>query len=88
MCTRSGDLLWDAELGQVALIAKSGRPAILAVPFDRQLLELGVHCLSGSLACYWLPGGPGVSPRSVRCSEHCRNSITGSRMRRCMMFCA
>jgi antitoxin (DNA-binding transcriptional repressor) of toxin-antitoxin stability system len=28
--TRSGDLLRDAELGQLALITKHGRPAILA----------------------------------------------------------
>jgi prevent-host-death family protein len=41
--TRSGDLLRDAELGDVAVITKHGRPAILAVPFDRQLLDLGVH---------------------------------------------
>jgi antitoxin (DNA-binding transcriptional repressor) of toxin-antitoxin stability system len=41
--TRSGDLLKDAELGQMAVITKYGRPAILAVPFDRQLLDLGVH---------------------------------------------
>jgi prevent-host-death family protein len=41
--TRSGDLLKDAELGQMAVITKHGRPAILAVPFDRQLLDLGVH---------------------------------------------
>jgi predicted HTH domain antitoxin len=33
----------DAELGQMAVITKHGRPAILAVPFDRQLLDLGVH---------------------------------------------
>jgi prevent-host-death family protein len=41
--TRSGDLLRDAELGQLALITKHGRPAILAVPFDRRLLDQGVH---------------------------------------------
>jgi predicted HTH domain antitoxin len=41
--TRSGDLLRDAELGQVAVITKHRPPAILAVPFDRQLLDLGVH---------------------------------------------
>ena len=40
---RSGDLLRDAENGQVAVITKHGRPAILAVPFDARLLELGVH---------------------------------------------
>ncbi|WP_295383929.1 type II toxin-antitoxin system prevent-host-death family antitoxin [uncultured Thiodictyon sp.] len=41
--TRSGDLLKDAELGQMSLITKHGRPAILALPFDRRLLEQGVH---------------------------------------------
>jgi prevent-host-death family protein len=41
--TRSGDLLKDAELGQVSLITKHGRPAILALPFDRRLLDQGVH---------------------------------------------
>lgn len=41
--TRSGDLLKDAELGQMSLITKHGRPAILALPFDRRLLDLGVH---------------------------------------------
>jgi prevent-host-death family protein len=40
---RSGDLLKDAELGQLAIITKHGRPAILAVPFDRRLLDQGVH---------------------------------------------
>ena len=41
--TRSGDLLHDAALGQLSLITKHGRPAILAVPFDQRLLEQGVH---------------------------------------------
>jgi len=41
--TRSGDPLRDAERGQLALITKHGRPAILAIPFDRRLLEQGVH---------------------------------------------
>lgn len=40
---RSGDLLRDAELGQMAIITKHGRPAILALPFDRRLLDQGVH---------------------------------------------
>ncbi len=39
---RSGDLLRDAEEGRLAVITKYGRPAILAVPFDAQLLELGL----------------------------------------------
>jgi prevent-host-death family protein len=41
--TRSSDLLKDAELGQISLITKHGRPAILALPFDRRLLDQGVH---------------------------------------------
>ena len=40
---RSGKLLRDAENGRLALITKHGRPAILAVPFDERLLELGLH---------------------------------------------
>ena len=40
---RSGELLKDAEDGRLALITKHGRPAILAVPFDERLLDLGVH---------------------------------------------
>lgn len=40
---RSGKLLQDAENGRLALITKRGRPAILAVPFDERLLELGLH---------------------------------------------
>lgn len=41
--TRSGDLLKEAEQGQLSLITKHGRPAILAVPFDQRLIEQGVH---------------------------------------------
>ena len=33
----------DAERGQMALITKHGRPAILALPFDQRLLDEGVH---------------------------------------------
>lgn len=40
---RSGKLIKEAEDGHLALITKHGRPAILAVPFDDRLLELGVH---------------------------------------------
>ncbi|MBK1703417.1 prevent-host-death family protein [Halochromatium glycolicum] len=41
--TRSSDLVKDAELGQPAIITKRGRPAILAVPFDRRLIDQGIH---------------------------------------------
>jgi prevent-host-death family protein len=40
---RSGELFSDAERGQLSLITKNGRPAMVAVPFDRRLLESGVH---------------------------------------------
>ena len=40
---RSGELLRDAEHGRLAVITKHGRPALLAVPFDERLIELGVH---------------------------------------------
>ena len=40
---RAGGLLKDAEAGNLAVITKHGRPAAIAVPFDAELLELGVH---------------------------------------------
>ena len=40
---RSGELLKDAEDGQISLITKHGKPAILAVPFDKMLLSHGIH---------------------------------------------
>jgi prevent-host-death family protein len=40
---RSGDLLREAEAGRISLITKHGRPAILAIPFDQNLLEHGVQ---------------------------------------------
>ena len=40
---RSGELLSNAEDGRLAIITKHGRPAILAVPFDERLVEMGVH---------------------------------------------
>ena len=40
---RSSELLRNAEDGRLAVVTKHGRPAILAVPFDERLLEVGVH---------------------------------------------
>ena len=40
---RSGGLLRQANEGGLSLITKHGQPAALAVPFDAQLLELGLH---------------------------------------------
>ena len=39
----SGTLLKDAENGQISLITKHGKPAILALPFDKQLLKIGIN---------------------------------------------
>ncbi len=40
---RSGELLKGAERGRLAIVTKHGRPAIVAVPLDGRLMELGVH---------------------------------------------
>jgi predicted HTH domain antitoxin len=40
---RADELLRDAEQGRLSLITKDGKPAILAVPFDTRLLDLGIH---------------------------------------------
>ncbi len=40
---RSGALLKDAQEGRLSIITKHGHPAALVVPFDTQLLELGLH---------------------------------------------
>lgn len=40
---RSSELLRNAEDGRLAVVTKHGRPAILAVPFDDRLLDVGVH---------------------------------------------
>ncbi len=40
---RSDELFRDAEQGRLSLITKDGKPAILAVPFDERLLDLGLH---------------------------------------------
>jgi prevent-host-death family protein len=40
---KSGELLRDAEAGQISLTTKHGMPAILAIPFDEHLIRQGVH---------------------------------------------
>ena len=40
---QSSKLIKDAERGQLSLITKHGRPAILAIPFDEKLLKFGVQ---------------------------------------------
>jgi len=40
---RSGELLSDAKAGELSLITKHGRPALIGVPFDKHLIEIGLH---------------------------------------------
>jgi predicted HTH domain antitoxin len=39
----TGQLIHDAEIGKLSLITKHGRPVFLAVPFNEDLLELGLR---------------------------------------------
>jgi prevent-host-death family protein len=39
----TGQLIKDAENGRLSIITKHGHPMILAVPFNSQLLNLGVN---------------------------------------------
>ena len=39
---RSSELVREAEAGQVSIITKRGKPAVLALPFGSRLLNLGV----------------------------------------------
>jgi len=39
----SGEFIKDAEEGRLSIITKHGAPIIIAVPFDSQLLNLGVN---------------------------------------------
>jgi prevent-host-death family protein len=40
---RSGSLLGNAERGDLSIITKHGRPTAIAIPFDSDLMEQGVH---------------------------------------------
>ncbi|OGT50617.1 MAG: prevent-host-death family protein [Gammaproteobacteria bacterium RIFCSPHIGHO2_12_FULL_41_15] len=40
---RTGTLIHDAEKGKLSLVTKRGRPVFLAVPFSKNLIELGLH---------------------------------------------
>ncbi|HEX4044728.1 MAG TPA: UPF0175 family protein [Gammaproteobacteria bacterium] len=39
----TGTLIHDAEVGKLSLITKHGRPVFLAVPFNEELLVLGLR---------------------------------------------
>lgn len=40
---RTGELVKDAEAGQLSVVTKSGRPLFVAVPFDETLVREGIH---------------------------------------------
>ena len=40
---RTGQLVREAESGELSLVMKYGRPVFVAVPMNRRLLEHGVH---------------------------------------------
>ncbi len=63
---RSGELLRDAEKGQLAIITKHGRPAILALPFDERLLQHGV---ARALALHLFEAGGITLARAAKLAE-------------------
>ena len=40
---RTGELIRDAESGQLSVITKHGRPVFVALPFDETLIKSGVN---------------------------------------------
>ncbi|HEC20511.1 MAG TPA: type II toxin-antitoxin system prevent-host-death family antitoxin [Gammaproteobacteria bacterium] len=39
---RTGELIRDAETGELSVVTKQGRPVFIAVPFDEKVLESGI----------------------------------------------
>ena len=39
----TGEFIHDAEAGKLSLVTKHGRPVILAVPFNEDLLDIGLR---------------------------------------------
>lgn len=40
---RTGELVHDAETGQLSVVTKHGRPVFVAVPFDENIVKSGVN---------------------------------------------
>jgi len=40
---RTGELVHDAEAGQLSVITKHGRPVFVAVPFDETVVKSGIN---------------------------------------------
>ncbi len=39
---RTGELIRDAETGELSIVTKHGRPVFIAIPFDEKVVESGV----------------------------------------------
>ncbi len=39
---RTGELIRDAETGELSVVTKHGRPVFIAVPFDESVLKAGI----------------------------------------------
>ena len=66
---RSGELSREAESGNVSLVTKHGQPLLLSVPFDKAVVESGVHV---SLAVNLFKAGnlsTGMAARVARMSQ-------------------
>ncbi|MBN2531838.1 MAG: type II toxin-antitoxin system prevent-host-death family antitoxin [Spirochaetales bacterium] len=51
---KSGSLIKDAENGHLSIITKHGKPVMLTIPFDTQLIKTG---LTKNLALYLFENG-------------------------------
>lgn len=66
---RSGELSREAESGNVSLITKRGQPLLVNVPFDKLVIDSGVHV---SLAVNLFKAGnlsTGMAARVARMSQ-------------------
>jgi predicted HTH domain antitoxin len=60
---RSGELSKEAEEGRLALVTRHGQPLFVSVPFNEDLLQLGVHA---ALAVRLFKNGELTSARAAR----------------------
>jgi predicted HTH domain antitoxin len=66
LARRPEDLFRDAEQGKLSLITKDGRPAMVAVPFDERLLDLGIH---RTMAVHLFESGQTTLSQSARIAD-------------------
>ena len=71
---RSSELVRDAEAGQVSIITKRGKPAVLALPFGSRLLNLASTRI-WRWPCSSVDWLPWRRPRSLPVSRRTRSWI-------------